>query len=69
MRSIFRRLRHDQKCKKRKLSQDMQLTQKLRDDQKHMKKSFEDVSGRNKGGAFKQIKIIKDNLKECWTSF
>ncbi|GKG45712.1 hypothetical protein Tco_0498158, partial [Tanacetum coccineum] len=42
----FRRLRHDQKCKKRKLSQDMQLTQKLRDDQKRMKKSFEDVSGR-----------------------
>ncbi|GKD68255.1 hypothetical protein Tco_1322345, partial [Tanacetum coccineum] len=33
------------KCKKRKLSQDMQFTQNLRDDQKHMKKAFEDVSG------------------------
>ncbi|GJS81787.1 ALP1-like protein [Tanacetum coccineum] len=33
------------KYKKMKLSQDMQLTQKLRDDQKRMKKAFEDVSG------------------------
>ncbi|GJU67039.1 hypothetical protein Tco_1253298 [Tanacetum coccineum] len=40
----FRRLRHDQKCKKRKLSQDMQLTQKLRDDQKRMKKVVEGMS-------------------------
>ncbi|GJS85266.1 hypothetical protein Tco_0751807 [Tanacetum coccineum] len=47
MRRIFRRLRHDQKCKKKKLSPDMQLTQKLRDDHKRMKKAFEDVSGRN----------------------
>ncbi|GKD38442.1 hypothetical protein Tco_1258649 [Tanacetum coccineum] len=45
MRSRFRRLQHDQKCKKRKLSQDMQLTQKLRDDHKRMNKAFEDVSG------------------------
>ncbi|GKD07523.1 hypothetical protein Tco_1187208 [Tanacetum coccineum] len=33
------------KWKKMKLFQDMQLNQKLRDDQKIMKKSFEDVSG------------------------
>ncbi|GJS57196.1 hypothetical protein Tco_0651980, partial [Tanacetum coccineum] len=39
------KLRHDQKCKKIKLSQDMQLIQKLRDDQKRMKKAFEDMSG------------------------
>ncbi|GJU58256.1 hypothetical protein Tco_1236022 [Tanacetum coccineum] len=41
------KLRHDQKCKKMKLSQDMQLIQKLRDDQKRMKKVFEVMSGRN----------------------
>ncbi|GJW18961.1 reverse transcriptase domain-containing protein [Tanacetum coccineum] len=35
------KLRHDQKCMKMKLSQDMQLIQKLRDDQKRMKKVFE----------------------------
>ncbi|GKA13860.1 hypothetical protein Tco_0693506 [Tanacetum coccineum] len=34
-------LRLDQKCKKMKLSQDMQLIQKLRDDQNCMKKVFE----------------------------
>ncbi|GJV27133.1 retrovirus-related pol polyprotein from transposon TNT 1-94 [Tanacetum coccineum] len=34
------KLRHDQKCKKMKLSQDMQLIQKLRHDQKRMKKVF-----------------------------
>nr|GEW34952.1 hypothetical protein [Tanacetum cinerariifolium] len=33
------------KCKKMKLSQDMQLFQKLRDDQKRMKKVFEVMSG------------------------
>ncbi|GKB39499.1 hypothetical protein Tco_0884441 [Tanacetum coccineum] len=41
------KLRHDQKCKKMKLSQDMQLIQKLRHDQKRMKKVFEVMSGRN----------------------
>ncbi|GKB42817.1 putative reverse transcriptase domain-containing protein [Tanacetum coccineum] len=41
------KLRHDQKCKKMKLSQDMQLIQKLRDDQKRMKKVYEIMSGRN----------------------
>ncbi|GKB44348.1 hypothetical protein Tco_0889290 [Tanacetum coccineum] len=45
MRSRFKRLRHDQKYKKRKLSQGMQLIQKHQDDQKRVKKSFEDVSG------------------------
>ncbi|GJQ93715.1 putative ribonuclease H-like domain-containing protein [Tanacetum coccineum] len=35
------------KCKKMKLSQDMQLIQKLRHDQKRMKKVFEVMSGRN----------------------
>ncbi|GJZ24198.1 hypothetical protein Tco_0561657 [Tanacetum coccineum] len=35
------KLRHDQKCKNMKRSQDMQLIQKLRDDQKRMKKVFE----------------------------
>ncbi|GJV58368.1 putative reverse transcriptase domain-containing protein [Tanacetum coccineum] len=40
-------LRHDQKCKNMKHSQDMQLIQKLRDDQKCMKKVFEVMSGRN----------------------
>ncbi|GJU16616.1 hypothetical protein Tco_1144582 [Tanacetum coccineum] len=40
-------LRHDQKCKNMKRSQDMQLIQKLRDDQKRMKKVFEVMSGRN----------------------
>ncbi|GJV73027.1 hypothetical protein Tco_1493022 [Tanacetum coccineum] len=40
-------LRHDQKCKNMKHSQDMQLIQKLRDDQKRMKKVFEVMSGRN----------------------
>ncbi|GJX74947.1 hypothetical protein Tco_0313542 [Tanacetum coccineum] len=45
MRSRFRRLRHDQECKKMKLLQDMQLIQKLHDDQKRMKKVFEDMSG------------------------
>ncbi|GKD00291.1 putative reverse transcriptase domain-containing protein [Tanacetum coccineum] len=39
------KLRHDQKCKKMKRSQDMQLIQKLRDDQKRMKKVFEVMSG------------------------
>ncbi|GJS72578.1 hypothetical protein Tco_0705419 [Tanacetum coccineum] len=39
------KLRHDQKCKNMKLSQDMQLIQKLRDDQKRMKKVFEVMSG------------------------
>ncbi|GJS55801.1 ribonuclease H-like domain-containing protein [Tanacetum coccineum] len=34
-------LKHNYKCKKMKLSQDMQLIQKLRDDQKRMKKVFE----------------------------
>ncbi|GJX52890.1 hypothetical protein Tco_0281259 [Tanacetum coccineum] len=34
------KLRHDQKCKNMKRSQDMQLIQKLRDDQKRMKKVF-----------------------------
>ncbi|GJZ51167.1 hypothetical protein Tco_0605682 [Tanacetum coccineum] len=38
-------LRHDKKCKKMKLSQDMQLIQKLRDDRKRMKKVFEVVLG------------------------
>ncbi|GKA25829.1 hypothetical protein Tco_0711938, partial [Tanacetum coccineum] len=47
MRSRFRRLRHGQKCKKMKLFQDMQLIQKLRDDQKCMKKVVEDMSGSN----------------------
>ncbi|GJX51331.1 hypothetical protein Tco_0278176 [Tanacetum coccineum] len=41
------KLRHDQKCKNMKRSQDMQLIQKLRDDQKRMKKVFEVMSGRN----------------------
>ncbi|GJR88113.1 hypothetical protein Tco_0212124 [Tanacetum coccineum] len=41
------KLRHDQKCKNLKLSSDMQLIQKLRDDQKRMKKVFEVMSGRN----------------------
>ncbi|GJU19073.1 hypothetical protein Tco_1147039 [Tanacetum coccineum] len=41
------KLRHDQKCKNMKHSQDMQLIQKLRDDQKRMKKVFEVMSGRN----------------------
>ncbi|GJZ97506.1 retrotransposon protein, putative, ty1-copia subclass [Tanacetum coccineum] len=45
MRSRFRKLRHDQKCKKMKLFQDMQLLKKLRDDQKRMKKDFENMSG------------------------
>ncbi|GKB25626.1 hypothetical protein Tco_0865027 [Tanacetum coccineum] len=36
-----------EKCKKMKLSQDMQLIQKLRHDQKRMKKVFEVMSGRN----------------------
>ncbi|GJV59832.1 reverse transcriptase domain, reverse transcriptase zinc-binding domain protein [Tanacetum coccineum] len=45
MRSKFKRLQHDQKCKKRKLSQGMQLIQKLQDDHKRMQKAFEDVSG------------------------
>ncbi|GJX58697.1 hypothetical protein Tco_0290087 [Tanacetum coccineum] len=40
-------LRHDQKCKNMKHSQDMQLIQKLRNDQKRMKKVFEVMSGRN----------------------
>ncbi|GKA07960.1 hypothetical protein Tco_0687291 [Tanacetum coccineum] len=44
MSSRFRKLRHDQKCKKIKLSQDMQLIHKLRGDQKRMKKAFKDVS-------------------------
>ncbi|GJZ62626.1 hypothetical protein Tco_0618763, partial [Tanacetum coccineum] len=39
------KLRHDQKCKNMKLSQDMQLIQKLRDDQKRMKKVFKVMSG------------------------
>ncbi|GJU29785.1 ALP1-like protein [Tanacetum coccineum] len=39
------KLRHDQKCKKMKLSQDMQLIQKLHHDQKRMKKVFEVMSG------------------------
>ncbi|GJX09398.1 hypothetical protein Tco_0199257 [Tanacetum coccineum] len=39
------KLRHDQKCKNMKRSQDMQLIQKLRDDQKRMKKVFEVMSG------------------------
>ncbi|GJZ00136.1 hypothetical protein Tco_0517565 [Tanacetum coccineum] len=38
-------LRHDQKCKNMKRSQDMQLIQKLRDNQKRMKKVFEVMSG------------------------
>ncbi|GKD08305.1 hypothetical protein Tco_1187990 [Tanacetum coccineum] len=41
------KLRHDQKYKNMKLSQDMQLIQKLRNDQKRMKKVFEVMSGRN----------------------
>ncbi|GJW32192.1 hypothetical protein Tco_0052224 [Tanacetum coccineum] len=41
------KLRHDQKCKNMKRPQDMQLIQKLRDDQKRMKKVFEAMSGRN----------------------
>ncbi|GKD39058.1 hypothetical protein Tco_1259265, partial [Tanacetum coccineum] len=45
MRSKFRRPRHDQKCKKIKLFQGMQLIQKLRDDEKRMKKVYEDMSG------------------------
>ncbi|GKA61225.1 hypothetical protein Tco_0760632 [Tanacetum coccineum] len=36
-----------EKCKNMKHSQDMQLIQKLRDDQKCMKKVFEVMSGRN----------------------
>ncbi|GKB60312.1 hypothetical protein Tco_0916498 [Tanacetum coccineum] len=36
-----------EKCKNMKHSQDMQLIQKLRDDQKRMKKVFEVMSGRN----------------------
>ncbi|GJX32263.1 hypothetical protein Tco_0242118, partial [Tanacetum coccineum] len=36
-----------QKCKNMKRSQDMQLIQKLRDDQKRMKKVFEVMSGRS----------------------
>ncbi|GJT96478.1 reverse transcriptase domain-containing protein [Tanacetum coccineum] len=36
----------DQKCKKMKLSQDMQLIQKLHHDQKRMKKVFKVMSGR-----------------------
>ncbi|GJS24555.1 putative reverse transcriptase domain-containing protein [Tanacetum coccineum] len=36
-----------EKCKNMKRSQDMQLIQKLRDDQKRMKKVFEVMSGRN----------------------
>ncbi|GJX50544.1 putative reverse transcriptase domain-containing protein [Tanacetum coccineum] len=40
------KLRHDQKCKNMKHSQDMQLIQKLRDDQKRMKKVFEVMSGK-----------------------
>ncbi|GKD78424.1 hypothetical protein Tco_1341045 [Tanacetum coccineum] len=46
MRSRFRRLRHDQKCKKMMRFQGMQLIQKLRDDQKCMKKFFEDMLGK-----------------------
>ncbi|GJS70730.1 retrovirus-related pol polyprotein from transposon TNT 1-94 [Tanacetum coccineum] len=38
------KLLHDQKCKKMKLSQDMHLIQKLRDDQKHMKTVFEVIT-------------------------
>ncbi|GJY50490.1 putative reverse transcriptase domain-containing protein [Tanacetum coccineum] len=41
------KLRHDQKCKNMKRPQDMQLIQKLCDDQKRMKKVFEVMSGRN----------------------
>nr|GEY31516.1 putative reverse transcriptase domain-containing protein [Tanacetum cinerariifolium] len=40
-----RRPNAEKKCKKIKLSQDMQLIQKLRDDQKRMKKVFEVMSG------------------------
>ncbi|GJZ49419.1 hypothetical protein Tco_0603609 [Tanacetum coccineum] len=40
-----KKLQHDQKWKKMKLFQDMQLIQKLRDDQKRMKKVFEVMSG------------------------
>ncbi|GJS65705.1 hypothetical protein Tco_0680269 [Tanacetum coccineum] len=39
--------KEDQKYKNMKHSQDMQLIQKLRDDQKHMKKVFKVMSGRN----------------------
>nr|GEV87723.1 hypothetical protein [Tanacetum cinerariifolium] len=39
------KLRHDQKWKKMKLFQGMQLIRKLQDDQKRMKKVFEVMSG------------------------
>nr|GEV42783.1 putative ribonuclease H-like domain-containing protein [Tanacetum cinerariifolium] len=45
MRTYPDKLRHNQKCKKIKLSQDMQLIQKLRDDQKRMKTVFKVMSG------------------------
>ncbi|GKB94066.1 hypothetical protein Tco_0980203 [Tanacetum coccineum] len=45
MRSRFKKLRHDLKCRKMKLFLDMQLIQKLRNDQKCMKKVIEDMSG------------------------
>ncbi|GKE47202.1 hypothetical protein Tco_1478460 [Tanacetum coccineum] len=52
-----------------KLFQDMQLIQKLRDDQKRMKKVFKDMSRSYKRKSNQDwIKLIEDDLKENWTS-
>ncbi|GJS77196.1 hypothetical protein Tco_0727077, partial [Tanacetum coccineum] len=50
---FFTRWDPPQKCKKMKRSQDMQLIQKLRDDQKRMKKVFDVMSGSSYGEVYR----------------
>nr|GEY05558.1 hypothetical protein [Tanacetum cinerariifolium] len=71
------KLRHDQKCKKTKLTQDMQLIQKLRDDQKRMKNVFEVMSGSyeqksNQDRVFESNKLShsqESDLRECFRKY